>query len=198
MPGSAARFGGRRSACAVECCYSRTARENFVCLRAPSPPRAPRRRAPGRQKRRGPPAGAVVGRGGAGRYGEVRAVDAGGLLRDGLHDALLGRLLVLIDELVNSFQVGDADLALLRVGLGFRRLAGGEQRQRKQYPSEHCAGWRVTYFDASLGEARLHKRCHSVSQRQEGICACRVATTTLLHGAIRCNLAYLQKAPRGA
>ena len=76
------------------------------------------------------------------------------MLRDGLHDALLGRLLVLVDELVNGLEVGDADLALLRVGLGLGRLAGGEQRQRKQYPSEHCAGWRVTYFDASvLGDA---------------------------------------------
>ena len=112
------------------------------------------------------------------------------MLRDGLHDALLGRLLVLVDELVDGLEVGDADLALLRVGLGFRRLAGGEQRQRKQYPSEHCAGWRVTYFDASLGEARLHKRCHSVSQRQEGICACRAATTTLLHSVKSVNYAY--------
>ena len=59
------------------------------------------------------------------------------MLRDGLHDALLGGLLVLVDELVNSFQVGDADFALLRVGLGFRRLGGCEQCQRKQYPSEH-------------------------------------------------------------
>ena len=76
------------------------------------------------------------------------------MLRDGLHDALLRRLLVLVDELVNRFQVGDADFALLRVGLGLGRLAGGEQRQRKQYPSEHCAGWRVTYFAASvLGDA---------------------------------------------
>ena len=68
------------------------------------------------------------------------------MLRDGLHDGLLARLLVLINQLINSFQVGDANLALLGVGLGFRRLAGGEQRQRKQYPSEHGAGWRVTCF----------------------------------------------------
>ena len=72
------------------------------------------------------------------------------MLRDGLHDALLGGLLVLVDELVNGLEVGDADLALLRVGFGLGRLGGGEQCQRKQYPSEHCAGWRVTYFDASV------------------------------------------------
>ena len=56
------------------------------------------------------------------------------MLRDGLHDALLRRLLVLINQLINSFQVGDADLALLRVGFGLGRLAGGEQRQAQQRP----------------------------------------------------------------
>ncbi len=68
------------------------------------------------------------------------------MLRDGLHDALLGRLLVLVDQFVDGLEVRDADLALFRVGLGLGRLAGGEQRQRKQYPSEH----------GGLGEARLH------------------------------------------
>ena len=63
------------------------------------------------------------------------------MLRDGLHDALLRGLLVLVDELVNGLEVRDADLALLGVGFCFGRLAGGEQRQRKQYPSEHgCLG----------------------------------------------------------
>ena len=64
------------------------------------------------------------------------------MLRDGLHDTLFRRLLVLVDELVNGLEVRDADLALLGVGFCFGRLAGGEQRQRKQYPSEHYAGWR--------------------------------------------------------
>ena len=64
------------------------------------------------------------------------------MLRDGLHDALLGRLLVLVDEFVDGLEVRYADLALFRVCFGLGRLAGGEQRQRKQYPSEHYAGWR--------------------------------------------------------
>ena len=50
------------------------------------------------------------------------------MLRDGLHDALLGRLLVLVDQFINSFQVGNADFALFRVCFGLGRLAGGEQR----------------------------------------------------------------------
>ena len=71
------------------------------------------------------------------------------MLRDGLHDALLGGLLVLINQLINSFQVGDADLALFRVGLGFGRLAGGEQCQAQQRPSEqgHAA---ASLIDASV------------------------------------------------
>ena len=64
------------------------------------------------------------------------------MLRDGLHDALLGGLLVLINQLINSFQVGDADLALLRVGLGFCGGRGGERHEAER-PSEHGAEWRV-------------------------------------------------------
>ena len=86
------------------------------------------------------------------------------MLRNGLHDGLLRRLLVLVDELVNSFQVGDADLALLRVGLGFRRLAGGEQRQAQQRPSEqgHAA---ARLFDASVWATLTAQRGRSFSQQ---------------------------------
>ena len=50
-------------ACAVVLLFARrgrAAREFVCCRRAPPPPRAPRRRAPGREKRPGPPARAAV------------------------------------------------------------------------------------------------------------------------------------------
>ena len=97
----------------------------------------------------------------------MRVVDAGGLLRDGLHDALLGRLLVLVDELVNRFQIGDADLALLGVGFGLGRLGGGEQRQAQQRPSQH-GGWVASHlFDASVWATLAAQSGRSVSQQAE-------------------------------
>ena len=122
------------------------------------------------------------------------------MLRDGLHDALFARLLVLINQLINSFQVGDADLALLRVGLGFCSGRSTEQREAER-PSEHggdesvsCqvqlfltwvhgtrtgvdVGRRVTFLQQVSGR-RL--AAQALSQRltaQQGVCACFVATT---------------------
>ena len=63
-----------------------------------------------------------------------------------------------------------------------RSIVLGVMSGRRLAEWRRVGGESLFFCSKCLGDAQLHKRCHSVSQRQEGICACRVATTSLLLG----------------
>ena len=83
------------------------------------------------------------------------------MLRDGLHDALLRGLLVLVGELVNGLEVGDADLHSFGSALALAASAVASSASASNI-RRSIVGWRVFY--ASVWATLGCKARRSVSQ----------------------------------